>query len=117
MTWALFVDSSNSVSFDPEFDFKQPDEKIQSQHRTKSGALFQYRWGEFNNFNFTMMYVNSADALAINLWWRNNTQLLFMDENTTAVSSVIIMNKKMPLSERIKPYSDQFRGQIKLGTY
>jgi len=117
MSWALFVDSSNSISFDPEWDLTEPGEKIESQHRAKSGNLYRYTWGSFDEFTFSMKFVSSSDAAIVNSWWTSNTELLFMDEATTQVYSVQLMNKKKPITKRIMPYDDQFQGKIKLGTY
>ena len=118
MTWALFVDSANSISFEPEWGKTDPDKKIESQHRTKTGGLYRYKWGGYSQFKFNVEYVNSSDAAIINSWWNTNTELLFMDEDdATTVSSVQIMNGAKPLTEKIKPYLEYTVGTINLSTY
>ena len=117
MTWALFVDSSNSISFEPEWGMSQPDRKMESKHRTKKGGLYRYKWGEYNQFKFNLEYVNSSDSAVINSWWNTNTELLFMDEDTTDVFSVYLMNNSKPLTVNVKPYIEYKKGTIDLSTY
>lgn len=117
MTWAIFVDSANSISLYPNWDLKQPDKKIESIHRPRSGTQYRYKWGYYSEFKFSVDFVNSRDASIINSWWSTNTELLFMDEDTTKVYSVVFQNSDQPLTTRNKPLLDQFKGKIELGTY
>lgn len=118
MTWALFVDSANSISLEPEWGMTQPDKKIESSHRTKSGKRYVYKWGEYQQFKFSLKFVSSGNAAIINSWWNTNTELLFMDEDDiTTVSSVMIQNSKKPLTKKVKPYVEYSQGTIDLGTY
>jgi len=117
MTWALFVDSSNTVSFYPKWDMKRQDKKQQSEHRTRAGNLYRYNWGSYDQFRFSVDFVNSSDAAIVNSWWASDTELLFMDEDTTQVHSVLMMSKTPPLTSRVKPMIDQFKGTIDLSTY
>ncbi len=118
MTWALFVDSANSISLSPEWGLSQPDKKIESTHRTRGGKLYRYKWSDYKQFKFKLSFVNSSDVAVINSWWVSNTELLFMDEDdATTVSSVYLMNKSRPLSVRQKPYLEYTKGTIDLSTY
>lgn len=118
MTWALFVDSSNSISFEPEWGMSQPDKKVQSQHRTRDGSLYTYNWGDYQQFKFNLNFVNSSDVAIVNSWWATDTELLFMDEDdATTVTSVQIMNATKPLTIRVKPYLEYTKGTINLSTY
>ena len=117
MPYALFVDSSNSVSFNPEFDFTRRDNKIEDVHRVRSGEQYRYKWGEFARFSMTVKYLNSADMSIINSWWSTNTDLLFMEEGTTDVYSVHIANKDTPIGKQALPYDNQFYGKLELETY
>lgn len=118
MTWALFVDSSNSISFEPEWGMSQPDKKVESTHRTKGGKLYRYKWGGYNQFKFGLNYVSSSDAAIVNSWWDSNTELLFIDEDdATTLSSVYLMNTTKPLTVRPKPYLEYSKGTINLSTY
>lgn len=118
MTWALFVDSSNSISFSPEWGMSSPDRKVESKHRTKTGALYRYKWGDWGEFKFKLDYVNSSDSAIINSWWKSNTELLFIDENdANTLSSVYIMNSSKPLTVNVKPYLEYKKGTINLSTY
>lgn len=117
MSYALFVDSSTSVTLEPEYDFSRDDEKIEDVHRMRDGSMFRYKWGEFDKWKFSVRYVNSSDASVINNWFKSNQQLLFMEVGATQVHSVYITNKKLPISKLIKPYDNLFEGGLELETY
>ena len=119
MTFALFVNSTQSISFDPEWDFATPGKKMETQHRTKGGKLYRYRWSAYERFKFELSFVTSADASVINSWWENNAALLFLDEDLgfVAVTSVVITNKSQPMSTRIMPYTEFYKGVIELVIY
>lgn len=117
MAYRLFVDSSNGVSLDPEWDYDDSAKKIENRHRTRSAAEYVYKWGEYGVRKFSVMYVSSATAAIVNSWWSSNTDLLFMREGDADVTSCRLMNGSKPISKKVKPYDDQWRGKIELGTY
>jgi hypothetical protein len=117
MTYRLFVDSDTGVDINPEYDYRENSEKVESRHRSRSGREFVYRWGGIGRISFSVMYVNSSFKAQVNSWWDANTDLLFMEVGTTEVFSCHITNKKKPVDRFIRPYNDLFRGKIELGTY
>ncbi len=117
MPWDLFVDSANSVSFEPEWDFLQENVKVEDAHRVRSGAMFRYRWGGYERWKFTARFIDSADAWAVNSWWDSNTKLLFMNTSDATVNSVQIVNSRLPFGRFIKPHDDLYEGVIELETY
>lgn len=117
MAYRLFVDSANGVTVYPHWDFKPDARKKQSEHRTRSGRRYVYKWGEYQNWKFKIDFVNSNDASIINSWWSDNTELLFKSESESAVYSVMLENRARPMAKFVKPYTDQYRGTIQLGTY
>jgi len=117
MAYRLFVDSSNGITVNPEYDFKDSASKIENRFRSRSSAEFVYKWAEYKVKEFGVMYVNSEFKSVVNSWWSSNADLLFKDEGSTDVFSVHIVNKDQPVSEFIKPYTDSFKGVIKLETY
>ena len=90
---------------------------MESEHRTRGGKLYRYKWGGYSQWQFSVSFVNSSDAAIVNSWWNTNTELLFMDENTTQVYSVLMMNGEAPLTSMVMPHMDQFKGTINLSTY
>jgi hypothetical protein len=46
-----------------------------AQHRTDTGKLYSYRWGEFEEWAFSVERMDKADAEQINTWWRNRVML------------------------------------------
>lgn len=115
--YRLFVDSSNGVDVNPEYDFAQEDEKVERRHRVRSGKEYVYKFGDYSNFKFTVRYVNSEFRSIVNSWWNTNTELLFMEEGGADVYSVRIFNDNMPVSKFEEPYTDLFKGKIELSTY
>jgi len=117
MAFRLFVDSSNGVTVEPEFNMSDGGQKTESRHRMRDGSEFVYKWGEYDIKKITVKYVNSEFKSKVNSWWSGNDDLLWMEEGTTGVTSVHIINKKKPIDKFQKPYNDQFTGKIELGTY
>lgn len=117
MPFALFVNSADSITLEPEWDFEESGSKIEDMHRMRDGSLFRYKWGSFDKWKFSVMFVNSATKNTINEWFDTNQKLLFMEVGDTAVHSVYLSSKKLPIGKVIKPYTDQFRGTIELETY
>jgi hypothetical protein len=113
----LFADSSTSVSLDPEYDFKDSGKKIEKIQRARDGSEYRYKWGDYNAFKFSLMYVNSSDKYQLNLWWNQNTNLTFTQSGSGVEYAVRITNKSKPIDGVIEPYLDQFEGKIELGEY
>lgn len=112
----LIVDNE-IVVLQPEYDYKEKDRKVESRHRTKSGAEFVYKFGDYKKRKLSVMYVDSSDKYTVNGWWNNNTDLIFMGSSDTDVNSVRLTNKETPIGIAIKPYTDLFKGVIELETY
>lgn len=117
MAYRLFVDSSNGVTITPEYNFKEEGKKIENVHRVRSGAQYVYLWGSYNKWKFTVKYVNSEFKSIVNSWWETNTNLLFMEEGSSKVSTVRLSSKKLPVGKYMKPYDNEFQGVIELETY
>lgn len=117
MTFRLFVDSATGLDIDPEYDFKDSAERIESRHRTRDGSEYAYRWGDFRKFEFSVSFVNSEFKSVVNSWWNSGTDLLFMEVGATDVTSVHIVSKSQPIDKLVKPYTDLFAGKITLESY
>lgn len=117
MSYDLFVDSDNSLQFDPEFDYADEERKVEDSHRVRSGGLYRYKWASYRRFKFSMAFVSSSDAAIVNSWWLSNTELLFMNTSDSAVFSVQLVNADKPLGQFQKPYVDLYKGIIELETY
>ena len=117
MTFRLFVDSSTGVDVDPEWDYKEASEKVESRHRTRDGSEFVYKWGDIGNIQFTVSFVDSSFRAQVNSWWGGNQALLWMEEGGSDVTSVYLVNRTKPIDQFVRPYDDLFKGKIELGTY
>lgn len=100
------------LDFDPEYDYKKGDKKIEDTHRAKSGDLYQYKWGEYNVAEFTIEFLSPSDKDIINTWWSSNTSLMFHNNLTGENWPCKIMNKSVPVNQLIKPYFDQYKTKL-----
>jgi len=115
--FTLFTNSSDGVSFEPDYGFANRDKKIQNQVRTRNGNLFQYKFSDYRAWRIPLRFVSSGDKEAINGWWRENTDLFFYDYNDTTANGtrcVRITNKSAPISTTEKPYDYEWKGKIDL---
>jgi hypothetical protein len=117
MSFRLFVDSSNGVTLDVEYDYADLRSKIENKHRTRDGSQYTYKWSAWDKLSFSIMYVNSSTKALVNSWWESNTDLLFKDENATEVFSVHLSNDSLPISKFVKPYTSLWKGVIELEGY
>jgi hypothetical protein len=119
-TFELGISSSDAITLFPEFSYEGGKKQIRSDHRTKSGRMYRYTWGDYDRFKFDLEWVAGTDASVVNSWWESDTELLFFITSSTAteVHSVMIMNNESPLRSFNKPYDDYYRGKaILLETY
>lgn len=116
MSYVLF-DGTSTVSFDPGYDIKYDSRKVQSTHRTRSGAGYFYKFGDYRHVKFGIEFVSSADMTRVNSWWGANTTLRLFDLNSTVVVSGFLSNASAPIDGHVLPYSDQFQGVIELESY
>lgn len=103
------------VELQPEWNFKTKGEKVESRHRTRDGGEFVYKWGLVNNFEIPVSYVNSSFRYLANIWWRDNSPLIYSPN--FSISSVHLTNKNTPINQFVEPYLDLFKGKLELGTY
>ena len=117
MALRLFVDSSNGVTIESDWDYEERDKKLEDKHRTRGGGRYVYKWGSYRSWKIPVSYVNSSFAAIVNSWWVSNTQLLFKSESAAAVYSVQLTNDAKPLGKFVRPYDTLFAGTIELETY
>lgn len=117
MSYRLYVDSNNGVSFDPDFSFKHFYKKKQQSHRTQASKFFVYKYSHYEGWKFKVDFISSTDMAIVNSWHTSNTQLLFKNESATAVYSVMLSSRDTPIMQLIKPYDDQYKGVIELEVY
>jgi hypothetical protein len=68
-------DGTTVIDLTPSFDSEVSTEVIVSEARTKAGALFRYKWADFDRFKFDLERVPAIQAAQVNYWFRNNTSL------------------------------------------
>lgn len=110
--------SEIAVDINPEYDIEDNSIKIENRHRTRGASEFIYKWADQKQMSFSLEYVNSSDKSIISDFWRNNSDILFVDNNNpTDIFSCHITNKSLPIGQLNKPYNNLFKGKLKLGTY
>lgn len=113
----VLFDGTNAVSLDPGYDIKYDGRKIESSHRTRSGANYRYKFGDYKRVRFYVEFLSSADMCRVNSWWGANIPLRLFDLNSTVVVSGYLANASAPVDGHVAPYSDQFTGIIELESY
>ena len=106
--------SINGISID-EFDWKREDKRLESNHRTRSGKQFRYKWGEFERVAFAVDQVNSATAAQINSLWITGSVCV-----VTRYSDVIsgyIVNAQSPFNKVTDARYDLWQGRIELESF
>jgi hypothetical protein len=115
--YILSIDSSNNVSFEVEYDFRSKDTILKSEHITRAGRKFTYKWGDLRRREFSVRFLSSGTASVINSWWVSNADLILQESGSTEVFSCRLANDNTPISKFEKPYNDKFKGIIELESY
>ena len=118
-TFELGISSADAIQLYPEYDFKDTNPIIEQRHRTLSGKLYNYRWADYDHFEFSLQYVSRSNASIINSWYNSRAELLFFVNSggSTDVYSVMIMNDNNPLEKFNKPYDSYMGGKLILESY
>jgi len=115
--YSMWVDSVTAIQFDPEFDITNRSSKNQSEHRTRGGKQFTYRWGGVVAFKFGIRFVDSSFASTLNQWWIDNRDIKFAEDSSHIVYSLRMINEKPPIREYISPYDTLYSGVVELESY
>lgn len=114
------------VPLAPDWGAEQSKRRIQSDHRTRAGRLYQYKWADYPTVKMSVSFVSSYTRVTVNSWWGGNSSVIFTQSGTgnpeaaiSAAEPVIgkIVNDSQPISEWERPYLDLWRGTIELEGY
>jgi len=117
MSFLLFASSGTHVQLFPEYGMSIDEEIITTRHRSQSGKQYVYKWGRLDGFKLPVQFLTNSEAQLINQFWRNNTNVTLVDEDTSDEYSMRIMGDKRPIAQLIKPYDDLWKGTIELESY
>ena len=117
MSYRLFVDSNTGIDVFPEYNYKEMHEKVENRQRTKTGAEYVYKFGDFKKFKFDVKFVSTSDYLLINEWWSENTLLIFKETGASQEFNIRLSSRRQPVNRFIKPHNDLYRGTIEMSTY
>jgi hypothetical protein len=109
--------TSDAIQIYPDYEgYKQEAVEKRTAHRTKSGKMFLYKWGDYKRWRIPVSYISKSKATIINSWWGNDNQLSLniTSGSITEANSVQITNKKAPFYQMSSPYVQYFRGTIDL---
>lgn len=111
-------DGSVTLTVYPEYSVKISAKKEEKKYRLQNGDIQIYKTGDYGKIDFKMQYVPASDAMQINDWWLNNTELTYTHTNSiTSVSSTmncVLRNSKTPFERYQEPYVNLMEGSIKL---
>jgi hypothetical protein len=119
----LAFDTSSAVTILPDPGMARQDKIIESVHRTPTGARYSYKWGDYYAVKIPVSFVSSGDAAIVNSWWVSRAPLVFRQYDSTSgsgaadVRSVMITNKKLPISKFEAPNLSELKGVIELEVY
>ena len=115
----LGISSTDAIQLYPGYDYVGDKKQIRSDHRTRGGKNYSYKWADFKRFKFKVEWLSTANASIINSWFDARTELLFFvtSSTITEVHSVMLMNNETPLSKYNKPYDNYMKGTILLEEY
>lgn len=115
MSFTLYTNSTDGLTFEPEYGMKEQDRKIETRHRAREANEYSYLYGNYRRWRVPIRYVNSSTRQKVNSWWAGNTRLLFQDDNDTDVQfPVKIMNRSNPIGKQERPYDYEWSGIIEL---
>lgn len=117
MTFRLFIDSSTGIDVEPTWDYEDKTQKIEDRHRSRGAKEYVYKWSEYSVFSVPVTYVSSEFKSIVNSWWSSNTNLQWMEEGTSNVYNVRLVNDNVPIGKNIAPYTNQFEGVLELESY
>jgi len=118
MAFSLGTSSSDAISLNPKYDYKESNEKIEDNIRVIEN-YYAYKWGDYKRFEFKVDYIVGSDAAIVNSWWESNTELLFFvtSEEITDTYSVMLRGDLMPLGSYNKTFDEYYSGNIELEGY
>lgn len=118
-SYKLGITSVDAIQLYPDWDYTDGEKITRSEHRTRSGNYYQYKWNDYKRIAFKTSFVNSSNASIVNSWWDSQTTLIWfkIDGATVDCTSVMIMNNEQPFQTNVKPYTEYWQGVIELEEY
>lgn len=113
----LGTSSEDTITIEPEWNYKPDAKKLEKKHRLENGSLYRYKTGDYESISFSVKYFDSSDAAIVNSWWQSNANLVFFAFSDTQVSSVQLSNNGKPFNKYQEPYDNLMQGTIKLEGY
>lgn len=119
ITFTLWDSSSNSVTFEPDWNGEEGGDKSLNLHRAQQGNLYRYNYGSWREFDLKVDLLPNSAALFINsLWLANEGCTLEVDlSGTIETFSVAIVNKELPFNEWAIWDHSRRKGSLKLSEY
>ena len=103
----------------PEWNLKKYSVNNKTDHRTKGGKLYSYKWGSYAKVEAELNYVQNSKASIINSWWSTDALIYFKvySGGVWDVTTGYLMNDNAPFAERSEPYDQYKNGIIELESF
>ena len=109
----------NYIELPTTYEYSATENLTRKDVRTKAGNLYSYiEPGSFRRFTLPLMHVNSAERSLINSWWATGSELRFVEDSTYpfSFSNVRIVGESEPLTKFMRPYNNEYEGELVLET-
>lgn len=106
------TDGTITVSLDIDWELQRRATNILNTSRTVGGRDQRYFWNNFPAFSIPLSNVPSSDAGQINTWWKDTNELTLFFDSTSYQTH--ITGNAQPFQQMVKPYQDQWNGNIQI---
>lgn len=112
MGFALYS-ATNSIGLDLERNFSDNRVYNIQFYNTLGGNVGEYKYGDYRKWGLNIQYLTSSEAMQINEWQMNATDLNFKLD-TGSSYNVRILNDTQPAKNVQSPYYDKLSATINL---
>ena len=117
--WLDEIGLRNYVELPTTYEYSAAENLTRKDVRTKAGNLYSYiEPVSFRRFTLPLVHVNNADRSLINSWWATGSELRFVEDSTYpfSFSNVRIVGEREPLTKFMRPYNNEYEGELVLET-
>ena len=119
MTYFLGSNSSDSFEIFPEYDYRKSKMQIKTKALLANGNANIYKYGEYDYIKLRLSDISSSHKERINTYWEDGEQLILWVSSggISSVSSIMLINKTLPIKQFSYPYWNLHEGELILGGY
>lgn len=105
----------NIINFSPRPGFEDAGAQRVSRHITLDGTLYQYIWGNKEQYAIPLNNISESDKDQFETWWEAGTELTFYHNYTDYPSQtnvVRIVNESKPLRMMSPHWNNVYEGEL-----